>query len=56
MSNEGEVFISDVLKHAADNADSLKVFENVLLSHNLIKENYKNYATLFSFYFYSNKE
>ena len=41
MSNEGEVFISDVLKHAADNADSLKVFENVLLSHNLIKENYK---------------
>ncbi len=41
MSNEDEVFVSDLLKYAADKSDSLKVFENVLLSHNLIKENYK---------------
>ena len=41
MSSENEVFISDLLKYAADKSDSLKVFENVLLSHSLIKENYK---------------
>jgi DNA polymerase-1 len=41
MSNEKEVFVSDLLKYAADKSDTLKVFENVLLSHSLIKENYK---------------
>jgi hypothetical protein len=35
------VFVSDLLKYAADKSDTLKVFENVLLSHSLIKENYK---------------